>query len=353
MQTKRKWVLFILVLLVFVLCVSGCLDKQKLKALYLDNPTPTLQEPQSTAGDPGEDTTDESDAGQSSPTQAPSNQDLSMIGGHDLNSQNISVLCSTLTLPFLQSAADALQKTNNTVVEAEAVGNDDAIYAIDNKLADLAFILSDANALQKPANAKILAYDGIALVVSKQSSLTDLTQDELISFFVDSYVAGDDSGAGSSDESAGNGDSESATITADASSGTDESSGTDPVLSMHIVIGDKNVHSRQLVEELFPIRQNVDGLDQLILPDTAIISADDAQVIQAVANDPQAIGIVSIHSDLSTVKTLTLDGKKPDENGYGAKLPLLLYFADSASPKLKTLLDFFNTAQGKSILSAS
>ncbi len=214
---------------------------------------------------------------------------------------------------FTETLAPAISSELGIETEYQATGSSSGIEAAINGSA--MFGTSSRSLKEEEASEldqTVLAYDGIAIIVNKDNSVTDLTSDQVAQIFRGEITNWSEVG----------GENENITVVSrEASSGT-----------------------RGAIEEI------LDFENQLV--DGAVISEGNGNVASTVAENPNSIGYVSfttLNDNMDSVSGLNIDGAAPTAldvlNGtYPVSRPfVLVYKEDTLTDDAKEMLEWIKT----------
>ena len=135
-----------------ILALSGCADKEALKASFGANqPVNAI-------------------AGEREP-------DEGAVGAH----KNISMQCSVSVLPLVASAIEEYESRFGSIVDFMAVGRETSIEAVLSGECDFA-VFSGGDAIDG-LNVHKIGFDGIKLIAHKDSGIDNITAEEIVELF--------------------------------------------------------------------------------------------------------------------------------------------------------------------------
>jgi len=239
---------------------------------------------------------------------------------------NISINGSTTVLPIAQKAAEAFMKEHPDVaISISGGGSGNGIKALIDKTTDIA---NSSRAIQpkemdqaKEKGASpvefIVAFDCIVPVVHPTNPLKDITLDQLKGIY---------KGEIKNWKEIGGPDKPIVIISRDTSSGTYE-------------VWEEKVMKK---ERVFP---------------GALLQASNGAIVQAVSNNPNAIGYIGVGYAEKTVKLLSVNGivgtKETTLNKtFPISRPLYMYTPVPAAGDVKNFLDFVMSDKGQKLVEA-
>lgn len=195
----------------------------------------------------------------------------------------LAVVGSTSIGPLIEKLAVAYKKTNAGIsVEIQQVGSSAGIQATIDGSADIGMSSRDLTQeeLSKGLKPVHIAMDGIAVIVNKQNTVSDLTVDQITKIFT---------GEIANWKEVGGADKAITVISREEGSGT-----------------------RTAFEELMKLQKEVekDGkkLKESIVTEKALIQEGTGSVKAGVAGNPDAIGYISLGVLDGTVKAVKVNG---------------------------------------------
>ena len=93
-----------------------------------------------------------------------------------------------------------------------------------------------------------------------------------------------------------------------------------------IALSFPGVQSRVLFEDLFHLRDSIGGIMQSLVPEDANQFNNDNDVLAFVKNNNETIGVVMASSPPEGVRTLSIDGLYPGDEGYVGQRPVVLAY---------------------------
>ena len=198
----------------------------------------------------------------------------------------LGIYGSVGVLPLMRILGEAFREESGFEVEVVAGGKEDAIEAVDNREASVA--VYDEARVSEVDGARVIAIDGVKLIVNPSLDTDDIGFDLITDLFTDmDFMIGDD--------------------------------------EVTLLIGAPETHSRRMFEEIFPVRDESEGMLVSLVPVQAAVFDDDCDIVEAVLDDPLAVGVISIGTDARGAKTLSVDSYLPEDEPYCAIRQVALY----------------------------
>lgn len=113
--------------------------------------------------------------------------------------------------------------------------------------------------------------------------------------------------------------------------------------------------AREILETLFNLKAEVNGIKKSMIPDTAKILSSDSEILSEVANDPNSIGVICLNQVNDSVKILAINEVDAStENvateAYIASRIVQAVTSGNESASLQALKAWIDTEEGKKIL---
>jgi phosphate transport system substrate-binding protein len=240
------------------------------------------------------------------------------LGGGSQQSSTIEIVGSTSVQPVAEKLAEAYMKEHpNVKINVQGGGSSVGITSVQQGTADIGTSSKD---LKDNESAGLTQYligkDGIVVAVNTQNSVSDLTTDQVKSIF---------SGNTTNWKEVGGSDATINVITREDGSGT-----------------------RKAFEEI------VMGKETKIQK-SAIVQSSTEAVKQAVKQDPNAIGYISLANLDDSVKALKIGGVAPSEatvadGTYKVQRPFLFLTKGDAQGAVKEFIDWVLSPAGQEIV---
>ena len=229
----------------------------------------------------------------------------------------ISIQGSADVLSYMLALSDAYKaEYANAVVDVVAVGREEALEAAQTGEADVA-VFTVESLSEVPPGADIAAYACISVIVHPDNEISSLTSEDIIDIFIGDltnwgWIGGADA-------------------------------------EIELVVPDKDVPLRQLFEIILPLRSTT-GIAKSLIPGDAQTFADEASVIQAVAEDKNAIGICWATVEDSSVISVDVDGipisdASVSDGSYILSRPIVLMSGTDESLSMPPIPEFAKNGQ--------
>jgi len=252
------------------------------------------------------------------------------------NKSGFTIECSISLLPLARSFAEK----HSADAVAVAVGKEAAIASVAEGRSDIALYGGDAS-VSEGLTAVIIGAEVVRLLTGSDSARANITLDEIYALFVDEAIFEylndwDEDWSDWDDtwedweEDWDDWDDWGEDTQIDPEEKPDRSFGfVHP--EEKIAIASPGAYSRLLFEELFGLRDNVNGVMKSLIPTDANIFENDNAVIDYIKANPDTIGVVINAAEPAGVKSLSIDSIKPGEENYiGRREIVLLYKNDNA-----------------------
>lgn len=228
----------------------------------------------------------------------------------------IIVAGSTSVQPFADKWAEVyMEKHPNIIVNVQGGGSSAGIQAAKYGVADIGTCSRELKPEEKDLNEIIVAYDGLAIIVHPTNKIDDLTIEQIKQIFAGQIRNWQEFG------------------------GKDK--------AMTVVTREEGSGTRGAFQELVMKKERIFK--------GAIVQDSNGTVREIVANDPNAIGYISLGLVNDKVKALKLDGIiATDENivtkRYNLVRPFLFVTKDNPTGEVKNFIDFVLSQEGQELI---
>ena len=204
-----------------------------------------------------------------------------------------------------------------------AVGVDVAMQSITQGSSDIALFGGAAPAVAENVRTIVIGSEVIYLITGTANPRQDISLDEVFALFIDGSLFDFDDWDDWDDEDWDDGydwyDDDWDDWFDDMLTPTED-----------IALTQTGTDSRALFEDLFHLRDNVNGVMQSLIPEDANTFESDQNVIDFVRTNHETIGVIMATSLQDGVSTLSVDGVYPGRAGYiGQREVILAYRTDN------------------------
>lgn len=225
------------------------------------------------------------------------------------NCEKLDVVGSTSVQPICEDLIETYSKSHNIDINIQGGGSSLAVRCTNLSIADIGMCSKEIN--DSSLNSYLLGYDGIAVIVNKENPLSDLSDNELKRIFSGNISKWDDG-------------SKINVIVREEGSGT-----------------------------LDAFKTNI--MNGTLIKDDAIVQNSAGSVKQAVMNDRNAIGFVSLTHLDSSIKNISIGGvtSYPEnilDGKYPLRRPFLLLTNKTPSKQTLDFIDWTKSNEAKNIL---
>lgn len=243
--------------------------------------------------------------------------------------ETISVVGSSSVTPLMEVLGETYGNANSTVfVEVQGPGSSAGIRAAKDGSADLGMSSRNLKASEKSDNLKevIIARDGIAVVVHNSNPVNNISKEDVTKIY---------KGEITNWKQIGGENKPIVVVTRDTASGT-----------------------RGAFEDIMSLKKKINDIKVSAISQRAQVASGNGQLKTTVANNPFAIGYISLGSLDSSLKALSIDGHKPSvetikTGEYQIQRPfLILYKTSKITPTTKTFLDWTLSADAQKLVAA-
>ncbi|WP_263081497.1 phosphate ABC transporter substrate-binding protein [Endozoicomonas sp. Mp262] len=250
-------------------------------------------------------------------------------GTESSSSQSVSISGSTSVTEVMELLAETWQQQHpGAVVEVQGTGSSAGIKAANNGTSEIGMSSRPVKTEEEKGgvNQKVLAHDGIAVVVNNANGVSDLSKEQIASVF---------KGEITNWKALGGSNNPIVVVTRDPASGT-----------------------RGAFEDIMKLKiKDVSGNKLSAVTASAQVASGNGVVKTIVAQNKYAIGYISLGTVDNTLKPLAVDGVQPSiqaiANGeYTVSRPFVLLFNEQKlSETGKDYLDWMLSAEGQRIVS--
>lgn len=243
----------------------------------------------------------------------------SMVFNPAVANETVSVVGSSSVSPIMEVLGETYAKSHDVTVEVQGPGSSAGVRAAHDGSSDLGMSSRELKDSEKADNIKevVIARDGIAVVVHNNNPVTDLSKEEVAKIY---------KGEITNWKQVGGDDKPIVVATRDTASGT-----------------------RGAFEDIMSLKKKINGIKVSAISQRAQVASGNGQLKTIVANNPFAIGYISLGSVDGSVKPLSIDNHKPSiaaikAGEYGVQRPFLVVYKDGRPSQ--AALDFLTWVKG-------
>ena len=242
-------------------------------------------------------------------------------------SGNVGIAGSTSVQPLSEVLAEAFMEANpNVRIDVQGGGSGQGIKSIEEKIADLGSLSREIKEEEKASVAQefVIAKDGIAVVVSKDLAIDNLTMQQLQYIFTGKVKNWKEVGG--------------------------------PDGNIVVVAREEGSGTRGAFNELTGVLSKNDAGEEVDnTVKTAIVQPSTGAVAQAVSGAKNSIGYISMGSMSDTVKAVKVEGVDPSEaavldGSYKLSRPFLYVKGGDLSFQAQAYVDFVLSPDGQKIV---
>lgn len=249
-----------------------------------------------------------------------------LAGCGSSSNSGVSIVGSTSVQPLAQELADAYNVDNKEVkIDIQGVGSTAGIKAINDGTSDIGTSSRELTSEEKTwgLTEKVIAIDGIAVIVNPSNSLLDLTKDQITKIFTGEVTNWKDVGGA---------DKAILVVSREAGSGT-----------------------RGAFEELLKVQKEENGKKISNVKTDALIAEGNGSVKANIASKTDSIGYISIGFIDKTVKALKVQGIEATEKNVKAKTypisrPFLMLTKGKESTSTKAFIEYIMSDKGQEVV---
>ncbi|MEI8611395.1 phosphate ABC transporter substrate-binding protein [Enterovibrio norvegicus] len=241
--------------------------------------------------------------------------------------ETITVSGSTSVTEVMEILAETYQAQNNsTFIEVQGTGSSAGVKAAKNGTSMFGMSSRDLKDSEKEPSLKetVIARDGIAVVINNSNALNDLSIEQIAKIY---------RGEVKNWSEVGGENKPVVVVTRDTASGT-----------------------RGAFEDIMNLKRKVNGITVSAISQRAQVGNGNGVVKTIVANNPFAIGYISLGSIDESLKAIQIDGVTPTEQSvasgdYPVARPFLVLSKDGKpSPAAEKFLDWVVSVDGQKIV---
>lgn len=252
---------------------------------------------------------------------------LTLISPMAMANDTVSVVGSNSVTPLMEVLGETYAQTHPATIEVQGPGSSAGIRSAKDGSSDFGMSSRELKSSEKTSNLQevVIARDGIAVVVNNANPVTNLTKEQVAEIYKGEIKNWKDVGGQ---------DKPIVVATRDSASGT-----------------------RGAFEDIMKLKKKVNDYKVSAISQKAQVASGNGQLKTLVANNPYAIGYISLGSVDTSVKALAIDGVKPSveaikKGQYGVQRPFLVLYKDGRPSKTAlAFLDWIQTPEAQSIVS--
>ncbi|MDV5168391.1 phosphate ABC transporter substrate-binding protein [Photobacterium rosenbergii] len=250
----------------------------------------------------------------------------SMVFNTAVAKETISVVGSNSVTPIMEVLGETYSQSHDVSIEVQGPGSSAGVRAAHDGSSDLGMSSRDLKDSEKADNIKevVIARDGIAVVAHTSNPVSDLSKEEVTKIY---------KGEITNWKEVGGEDKPIVVATRDTASGT-----------------------RGAFEDIMNLKMKVNDISVSAISQRAQVASGNGQLKTIVANNPFAIGYISLGSVDSSVKPLSIDNHEPSVEAiqagdYGVQRPfLVLYKEGRPSTAALDFLKWIKSAEAQKIV---
>lgn len=238
------------------------------------------------------------------------------LAANSAGSRPLIIAGSTSVQPFAEKLAEVYIRQHPTVrINVQGSGSSAGIFAAQQGVADLGACSRELQGEEKKLVEIPIAYDGIALIVHPSNPLNNLRVEQIREIFRGAV--------------------------------TDWSALGLPAHRMDVITREEGSGTRNAFEELV--------MGKVEITPAALVQDSNGSVREIVANDPYALGYISMGLVDSRVKAVSVDGIAPlrenvKNHSYRLVRRFLLVRCEPPTGELKSFIDFILSPPGQQLL---
>lgn len=252
-----------------------------------------------------------------------------LFTSHSIAQETITVSGSTSVTEIMEVLAETYHLNNkNVFIEVQGTGSSAGVKATKNNTSMLGMASREIKASEKEPSLKetVIAHDGIALVVNNANTLENLTIEQIAKIY---------RGEVKNWSEVGGENKPVVVVTRDTASGT-----------------------RGAFEDIMGLKRKINDITVSAISQRAQVGNGNGVVKTIVANNPFAIGYISLGSVDKSLKALNVNGVKPSSEAiskgeYKVARPFLLLNKEGKlTPSAEKFLTWILSEKGQKIISS-
>ena len=239
-----------------------------------------------------------------------------------LASTAITVSGSTSVTNVMEVLGETYQKLTNKSVEVQGTGSSAGIRAAKDGTSMIGMSSRDVKDNEKTADTReiVIARDGIAITVNNKNTVTNLSKEQIAKIY---------RGELNNWSEVGGENSPIVVVTRDAASGT-----------------------RGAFESIMSLTRKINGITVSAISATAQVGNGNGMVKTIVANNPYAIGYISLGSVDESLSAVSVDGAVPSSASiaageYTIARPFIVLVKEDVAPQANEFIDYILSEDGQ------
>ncbi|TEW53529.1 phosphate ABC transporter substrate-binding protein [Psychromonas sp. RZ22] len=239
----------------------------------------------------------------------------------------ITVSGSTSVTNVMEVLGETYQQLTNQTVEVQGTGSSAGIRAAKDGTSMIGMSSRDVKDSEVTADTKeiVIARDGIAVTINNKNAVSNLSKEQIAKIY---------RGELKNWNEVGGENRPIVVVTRDAASGT-----------------------RGAFEDIMKLKREVNGMKVSAITSSAQVGNGNGMVKTIVANNPYAIGYISLGSVDDSLKAVSVDGAAPSSKtiasgDYSIARPFVLLIKEDVDPAANKFIDYILSEDGQKIVEA-
>lgn len=248
-----------------------------------------------------------------------------LVSAQGFASSTVTVSGSTSVTSVMEVLAENYQTNSNDVIEVQGTGSSAGIRAANQGTSMIGMSSRELKASEKTANTQevTMAMDGIAVAVNKANSVTDLSIEQVKKIY---------SGEISNWSQVGGADQPIVAVTREVGSGT-----------------------RGAFEDIMGLTRKVNDMTVTAISARAQVASGNGAIKTLVANNPYAIGYISLGSVDESLKAVSIEGATATKQNikagaYAIARPFILLVNQQSEPAAQQFIEYIMGAEGQALV---